>query len=155
MGELGFCTARDILHIIQVSLISDITTDGNVSLWLIRLLHNKAVFMLWYSARCYGAYFDITQIMRIIPVILLPYIMVALTSGKKRRWIWLAQLLFPLPLIIISNLGLGLRIELFKWYYLALSAIGAIKLTYWLFNGRKALKYPQNGKNQSGDNSDY
>jgi len=128
MGELGLCTLKDIFALSQTQLLGDITTDAHVPILLIRALHNKIFYQLFFSLRCYFLYLDVVQIDRFLPALLLPVIFYALWGKRWRIKILITVVLFPL-LMISNPLGfsLGQRISLFTVYYIGLSLIGTLK----------------------------
>lgn len=129
MGELGFCNINDILKSISTQLLTDITTDVGWPLFLIRMLHNKLYYGVFYSLRCYLLYLDTYQLSLFISPVLYPFIVYALYGKKWRKIIWFAVLLMPILYIYFSSrIGLGEKIVVFKIFYIFISILGLLKL---------------------------
>lgn len=129
MGEIDFCTINDLKNTIFSQLISDITTDVNIPIILVRLMHNKLFFAFYYSIRCYLLYIDTIQIARFVSPILFPFIIYGLFSKLWIKTIVGSFFLFPLFFIFNPlDLGLGEKILLFKGIYMFFSLVGFIKI---------------------------
>lgn len=138
MGELGFCNLNDIFKAISTQLLIDTTTDGGWPLFLVRMLHNKLYYGVFYSLRCYFLYIDTAQFSLFISPVLYPFMVYALFGKKWRKRIWMSVLLMPIFFIIFSSrIGLGEKILVFKLFYILISCLGIIKLVLLLIQRRK------------------
>lgn len=132
MGELGFCTINDIVTTVATSLLSDITTDGGIPLWLVRVLHNKAIAYFTATWRCYFLHLDVTHITQDVSPILIPFIIGTILIAPGRKYFAALLLLFPL-FLMINPLHLPLtgntgRIFVTSYFFSFLAVTGAIKL---------------------------
>ena len=129
MGELNFCVFHDIIKTAYEQLINDLSTDLGLPYLVTRLFHNKVFSLIFASLRCYFLYFDLTQLARYVPRILIPLIGYAFWDKRFRKIIVPAQTLIPFFFIFNPlHLSLGGRIETFGIYYSVLGLIGGIKL---------------------------
>lgn len=137
MGELGFCTVSDILKSVSVQILSDITTDVGIPIWLVRLLHNKVVSTVFYSLRCYLLYTDVNQLTFFLPVVLFPFIIYAFWEKRWRKIIISGHIIFPLFFILnYLNLNLQIKIMIFRYYYIILGLTGIVKCLLHLKSNR-------------------
>ncbi len=129
MGELGFCRLQDITSYLTQQLIADIHVDSGISLLLVRLLHNKILYAVLASLRCYLSFLDIVTFTAVVPFFLLPLILYALLAKRWRKVIWFAQLLLPIFFIVASTyLTLPQKILIYRIYYGSMTAVGLCKL---------------------------
>lgn len=137
MGELGFCHLSDLIKEINLRLLSDITTDGGVPIWLVRMLHNKIAVGAFLSSRCYLQYLDPAQIVTFVSPFLLPFIVYAFIAKKGRKILLTFILIMPLIFIFtLKSLSLGTKIYLYKGIFLLMAFWGFMKLN-WKFRSGK------------------
>lgn len=138
MGELGFCNYHDILKAISTQFLIDSTTDTGWPLFLVRMLHNKLYYGVFYSLRCYFLYIDTAQFSLFFPPVLYPFIVYAFFGKKWRKRIWMSVLVMPILFIIFSSrIGLGEKILVFKIFYILIAIIGGIKIFVKIFDRNK------------------
>ncbi|OGG00045.1 hypothetical protein A3D78_06555 [Candidatus Gottesmanbacteria bacterium RIFCSPHIGHO2_02_FULL_39_14] len=143
MGELGFCHYSDVFQAVTGGLISDITADSGVPIFLVRSLHNKLLYMVIYSLKCYLIYFDFSQVLKFISPFLLPFIIYALLGEKGRKRVILLFLVFPIIFIfLLKNLQIGTKIYVFQGFYITIGIIGCLKIV--INARRRLLNYPRN-----------
>lgn len=129
MGELGFCTTNDIIQAVFRQLIADISADGNVPIMLVRLVHNKLFFSLFFSLRCYLFYFDASLFARYLSPILWPYIIYALVSKRWRRLFLISLFIFPIFMMFNPfKFSLGTKYYVYLCYYMVLAILGGLKI---------------------------
>jgi hypothetical protein len=129
MGELNFCTIGDIFKLIQIQLLSDVTSDAGIPLVVTRILHNKLYYTLFFGARCYSLYFDLTQIASYIAPILLPFIFYAIFSKTWRTYILTFFFCTPIFMILFfGKISLQNKILIFQIFYLIIAVIGCLKI---------------------------
>ena len=129
MGELGFCHLKDLLSTINTALVSDITTDSGIPIFLVRMVHNKIWYWFLFSSRCYLSYLDPGRIFYNVSPFLMPFIIASFTAKKWRKLTVSLWLLFPLVgFTQFQQFNLGTKINLFRFFYMSLSIIGFISL---------------------------
>lgn len=129
MGELNFCTLADIFKTAYEQLINDLSLDLHLPYFISRLFHNRLFFLIVPSLRCYILYFDMSQLVRYVPRILIPFILYAFWEKRFRKVLFSMQLLLPFFFIVNPfNITLGSRIYIFGGYYSLIGLLGAIKL---------------------------
>ena len=129
MGELGFCHLKDLLSVITTALVSDITTDGGIPIFLVRMVHNKIWYWFLFFSRCYLSYLDPGRIFYNVSPFLMPFIIASFIGKKWRKLTLFLLLLFPLVgFTQFQQFNLGTKINLFRFFYMSLSIIGFISL---------------------------
>jgi len=129
MGELGFCHLKDLLSTINTALVSDITTDSGIPIFLVRMVHNKIWYWFLFSSRCYLSYLDPGRIFYNVSPFLMPFVIASFSGKKWRKLAVSLLLLFPIFGITQFQLfNLGTKINLFRLFYMFLSIIGFINL---------------------------
>ena|SRR3989338_10744101 len=128
MGELGFCHSGDVLAHIATAIASDIPADSGMPFVLIRTLHNKLYYGLFFSLKCYLRYFDAQQIFTFISPFLVPFIVFAYWAKFWRKGILFITFLFPLIMIFpLKSLEIGTKIYIFQGFWIFLAITGLIK----------------------------
>lgn len=129
MGELNFCTIHDVWKLAFEQLINDLSTDLGLPYLLTRAFHNKLFPFIYAFLRCYFLYFDLSQIVRFVPRILIPLAAFAFWEPRFRKALIAVQIVFPFIFIFNpAHWSLGARINLFSAYYICLGLLGGIKL---------------------------
>ena len=134
MGELGFCTIPDILKQIQTQFIIDITTDSNMPISFMRILHNKLFYGLFFTLRCYFGYLDPFQVLRFTSPIILALVIYAIIEKRYRKIILIT--IFIMPVFFILNplrINLEAKIMYYKYYFWIIAMIGLVKIIVRLF----------------------
>lgn len=129
MGELSFCNYSDIRPFVLAILETDISGDRGVPFLLIRMLHNKILYTVLFSIKCYLNYFDFAQILSFVSAFLVPFILFAIIERRWRKQIIIFTLIIPVIFIFLfKNLEIGWKIYIFQEVYILLAFTGAIKV---------------------------
>jgi len=141
MGELGFCHLKDLLSAITTALVSDITTDGGIPIFLVRMVHNKIWYWFLFSSRCYLAYLDPGRIFYNVSPFLMPFVIALFTGKKWRKFTVSLLLLFPIVgITLFQEFNLGTKINLFRLFYMFLSITGFVKVISLILKTKRSGK---------------
>lgn len=123
-----FCSTNGIFQHVYESLIADITSDSGVSFFIVRMLHNKPVYTLILSLRCYLHFFDPYVFATITSPFIVPLIYLGLLKLLKNKLALFSILLFPVFTIFILRYILPDFYIILKIYYLLIAIYGLFVL---------------------------
>lgn len=129
MGELGFCTIKDIINLVSQHIGADIAADTGIPFTIIRFLHNKPFYFIFFFLKCYFQYLDVVQIDRFLPILIIPLVFGGLIGKIWRKMMLTILLLFPLILIFNPlKLNLQSKILTFQGFYIFFGITSFVKL---------------------------
>lgn len=129
MGELGFCHFGNIASQVANQLGVDISVDTGWPIFLIRLLHNKAVDWAFFSLKCYFQYLSTEQIFSIVSVILLPYIIYAFSGDAWRKRLIFISLVMPIIfMFLLKSITIGIKVFAYQGFWIFLAVAGCVKM---------------------------
>lgn len=121
-----FCSTEGIIQHIFQSLLADITNDVGVSFIIIRFLHNKLIYGLILSFRCYLQFFDPYVFAVTTTSFIVPLIYMGLFKLAKNKFFLLVILLFPLFIILLLRRIIPDFYPILKIYYILIALYGLL-----------------------------
>lgn len=129
-----FCTTGGIINQIYQSLLADITADIGTPLIIIRFLHNKPLYLVILSLKCYLHFFDPYVLATIITPFILPFIYYGMYRLIKHKIALIFISSFPIITILFIRRYTETFYLVLKIYYLTIGFSGLFLLLKKKFN---------------------